>query len=99
MSCRRGVARLYWLPVSTATGCTAPQMHLAPYPLPPSRKPKAPNGSYGTLSPHPLWRTASAYRLRGSAGGCGGLPARGELVTGVEGTSSRPVRRIVLWSG
>ena len=31
--------------------------------------------------------------------GCGGLPARAELVTGVEGVSSRPVRRIVLRQG
>jgi hypothetical protein len=29
-------------------------------------------------------------------GGCGGLPGKAELLTGVEGVSSRPVRRIVL---
>jgi hypothetical protein len=28
--------------------------------------------------------------------GCGGLPARAELLTGVEGVTSRSVRRIVL---
>jgi hypothetical protein len=28
--------------------------------------------------------------------GCGGRAARAELVTGVEGVSSRPVRKIVL---
>jgi hypothetical protein len=32
-------------------------------------------------------------------GGCGGLPGRAELLTGIEGASSRPVRRIVLWAG
>ena len=31
--------------------------------------------------------------------GCGGLPGRAELLTGVEGVSSRPVRRIVLRAG
>jgi hypothetical protein len=31
--------------------------------------------------------------------GCGGLPGRAELLTGIEGASSRPVRRIVLRSG
>jgi hypothetical protein len=30
---------------------------------------------------------------------CGGRPGRVELVTGVEGSSSRPVRRIVLQEG
>jgi hypothetical protein len=28
--------------------------------------------------------------------GCGGLPAKAELLTGIEGVSSHPVRRIVL---
>jgi hypothetical protein len=28
--------------------------------------------------------------------GCGGLAAKAELLTGIEGASSRPVRRIVL---
>ena len=31
--------------------------------------------------------------------GCGGQVARAELLTGVEGVSSRPVRKIVLRSG
>jgi hypothetical protein len=31
--------------------------------------------------------------------GCGGLPRRAELLTGIEGASSRPVRRIVLIDG
>ena len=31
--------------------------------------------------------------------GCGGLPGRVELLTGIEGASSRPVRRIVLIDG
>jgi hypothetical protein len=29
-------------------------------------------------------------------GGCGGKPSRVELLTGIEGAFSRPVRRIVL---
>ena len=28
--------------------------------------------------------------------GCGGRPGKAELLTGIEGASSRPVRRIVL---
>ena len=31
--------------------------------------------------------------------GCGGRPAKAELLTSVEGVSSRPVRRIVLRAG
>jgi hypothetical protein len=31
--------------------------------------------------------------------GCGGRPGRVELLTGIEGVSSRPVRKIVLRSG
>ena len=31
--------------------------------------------------------------------GCGGLPGRVELLTGIEGASSRPVRRIGLIGG
>jgi hypothetical protein len=31
--------------------------------------------------------------------GCGGRARRAELITGVEGVSSRPVRRIVLREG
>ena len=37
------------------------------------------------------------YRMRHD--GCGGLPGRAELLTGIEGASSRPVRRIVLIDG
>jgi hypothetical protein len=31
--------------------------------------------------------------------GCGGSPGRVELITGIEGASSRPVRKIVLIDG
>jgi hypothetical protein len=31
--------------------------------------------------------------------GCGGLAGKIELLTGIDGVSSRPVRRIVLWAG
>jgi hypothetical protein len=31
--------------------------------------------------------------------GCGGRPARAELLTGIDGVSSRPMRRIVLLAG
>jgi hypothetical protein len=31
--------------------------------------------------------------------GCGGLAAKAELLTGIEGVSSRPVRRIVVLDG
>ena len=31
--------------------------------------------------------------------GCGGRPSRAELLTGIDGVSGRPVRRIVLLSG
>jgi hypothetical protein len=31
--------------------------------------------------------------------GCGGLAGKAELITGIEGVSSRPVRRIVLREG
>jgi hypothetical protein len=31
--------------------------------------------------------------------GCGGLPGKVELLTGIEGVSSQPVRRIVLREG
>jgi hypothetical protein len=31
--------------------------------------------------------------------GCGGLPGRAELMTGIEGASSRPVRCVVLRAG
>jgi hypothetical protein len=32
-------------------------------------------------------------------GGCGELAGKAELLTGIEGASSRPVRRIVLCEG
>jgi hypothetical protein len=35
-------------------------------------------------------------RMRMRHGGCGGLAAKAELLTGIEGVSNRPVRRIVL---
>jgi hypothetical protein len=31
--------------------------------------------------------------------GCGGLAGKAKLLTGIEGVSSRPVRRIVLMDG
>jgi hypothetical protein len=31
--------------------------------------------------------------------GCGGRPSRAELLSGIDGVSSRPVRRIVLIDG
>jgi len=31
--------------------------------------------------------------------GCGGLAGKAELLTGIDGASSRPVRRIVLLAG
>ena len=31
--------------------------------------------------------------------GCGGLPGKAELLTGIEGASSRPVRKIVVLDG
>ena len=31
--------------------------------------------------------------------GCGGRAGKAELITGIEGVSSRPVRKIVLWEG
>ena len=50
-----------------------------------------------------------AYRHRGTVlrdllsrmghDGCGGRPARAELLTGIKAASSRPVRRIVLREG
>jgi hypothetical protein len=44
------------------------------------------------------WRTSPLRDVlaRMRHGGCGGLAAKAELMTGVEGASSRPVRRIVL---
>jgi hypothetical protein len=42
---------------------------------------------------------AARWRERMRHDGCGGQAARAELPTGIEGASSRPVRRIVLRSG
>ena len=41
-------------------------------------------------------RTLRHILTRGRHVGCGGLAGKTELPTGVEGVSSRPVRRIVL---
>jgi hypothetical protein len=50
---------------------------------------------------HAPWRarklTAILKRMRHE--GCGGLPAKAELLTGIEGVSSRPVRKIVVLDG
>jgi hypothetical protein len=50
---------------------------------------------------HAKWRgrTLRDILARMRHDGCGGLAARAELLTGVEGVSSRPVRRIVLAAG
>jgi hypothetical protein len=50
---------------------------------------------------HAPWRdrTLAEILTRGRHDGCGGLPGRAELLTGIEGASSRPVRRIVLRAG
>jgi hypothetical protein len=50
---------------------------------------------------HSRWRdrTIADILRRMRHDGCGGLPGRAELITGVEGVSSRPVRRIVLREG
>jgi hypothetical protein len=44
------------------------------------------------------WRDRSLAEIlrRMRHNGCGGLPAKAELLTGIESASSRPVRRIVL---
>jgi hypothetical protein len=44
-------------------------------------------------------RTLSGILKRMRHDGCGGLPGRAELLTGIEGASSRPVRRIVAIEG
>ena len=44
-------------------------------------------------------RTLREILARARHAGCGGLPCRAELLTGIEGASSRPVRRIVLREG
>ncbi len=47
---------------------------------------------------HAAWRDRALRDIlkRMRHDGCGGLPGRAELLTGIEGASSRPVRRIVL---
>jgi hypothetical protein len=47
---------------------------------------------------HAPWRdrTLRDILTRMRHDGCGGLAARAELLTGIEGVSSRPVRRITL---
>jgi hypothetical protein len=47
---------------------------------------------------HARWRdrTLADILRRMRHDGCGGLPGRVELLTGIQGASSRPVRRIVL---
>ena len=49
---------------------------------------------------HAPWRDRSLFDIlaRMRHDGCGGLAGRAELLTGVEGASSRPVRRIMLIS-
>jgi hypothetical protein len=44
-------------------------------------------------------RTPGDILARMRHDGCGGQAARAELLTGIEGASSRPVRRIVLRAG
>ena len=50
---------------------------------------------------HAPWRDKTLREIlaRMRHDGCGGLPGRAELLTGIEGASSRPVRRIVLREG
>jgi hypothetical protein len=47
---------------------------------------------------HAAWRDRALRDIlkRMRHDGCGGLPGRAELLTGIEGASSRPVRRIML---
>jgi hypothetical protein len=47
------------------------------------------------------WRERTLADILGQMrhDGCGGQAARAELLTGIEGASSRPVRRIVLREG
>jgi hypothetical protein len=46
------------------------------------------------------WRDRSLSEIlrRMRHNGCGGLPGKAELLTGIESASSRPARRIVLLS-
>jgi len=50
---------------------------------------------------HSSWRDRTLRDIlsRMRHDGCGGLAGKAELLTGVEGVSSRPVRRIVLRGG
>ena len=50
---------------------------------------------------HARWRdrTLRAIPARMRHDGCGGLAGKAELLSGIEGVSSRPVRRIVLRGG
>jgi hypothetical protein len=50
---------------------------------------------------HARWRnrTLRAILARMRHDGCGGLASKAELLSGIEGVSSRPVRRIVLRGG
>jgi hypothetical protein len=43
-----------------------------------------------------MGRTLCDILARMRHDGCGGLPGKAELLTGIEGASRRPVRRIVL---
>jgi hypothetical protein len=43
-------------------------------------------------------RTLAEILARMRHDGCGGFPAKAELLTGVGGVSSQPVRCIVLWA-
>ncbi len=47
---------------------------------------------------HVPWRHRTLRRVLGRMrhDGCGGLAGKAELLTGIEGASCRPVRRIVL---
>ncbi len=50
---------------------------------------------------HAPWRARTLHNIlaRMRHDGCGGLAAKAELLTGVEGVSRRPVRRIILRGG
>ena len=59
-----------------------------------------PSGCVSTMvnEAHARWRDRSLRDIiaRMRHDGCGGLAGKAELVTGIEGASGRPVRRIVL---
>ena len=50
---------------------------------------------------HTPWRDRSLFDIlhRMRHDGCGGLAGKAELLSGIEGVSSRPVRRILLREG